>query len=42
MPKRIYVSEKALLELIYDILERLESISKETQEKLLEELRKLN
>lgn len=40
--KRVYVSEKALLEPVYGILERLESISKETQERLVEELRKLN
>lgn len=40
--KRVYVSEKALLEPVYGILERLESIPKKAQEYLIEDLRKLN
>ena len=38
--KRVYVSEKELLEPIYGILGRFESITEETQEGLVSELRK--
>jgi site-specific DNA recombinase len=38
--KRIYVAEKDLLEPIYGILERFESITEETQDGLVNELRK--
>lgn len=40
--KRVYVSEKALLEPVYGILERLESIPQDVQEKLVNKLRDLN
>jgi site-specific DNA recombinase len=38
--KRIYVPEKTLLEPIYDVLERFESITEEVQNDLVDELRK--
>ncbi len=40
--KRVYVSEKTLLEPVYGILGRLEGISQEAQERLIKELRNLN
>lgn len=40
--KRVYVSEKVLLEPVYGILERLESVPHDVQEKLVNELRNLN
>ena len=40
--KRVYVSEIALLEPVYGILERLESMPHDVQEKLVSELRNLN
>jgi site-specific DNA recombinase len=40
--KRVYVSEKALLEPVYAILERLEGISQEAQDRLIKELRNQN
>lgn len=38
--KRVYVNEKELIKPIYAILERFETISEDTQTKLVEELRK--
>jgi len=40
--KRVYVSEKALLEPVYTILERLDGISQEAQNRLIKELRNQN
>ena len=38
--KRVYVSEKDLLKPIYEVLERFESIAEDTQNQLVDELRK--
>jgi len=38
--KRIYVSEKDLLKPVYEVLERFESITEDTQNQLVDELRK--
>jgi len=40
--KRTYVNEKDLLKPIYEVFERFESIPRDVQERLVEELRKLN
>ncbi len=38
--KRVYINEKDLLKPIYDVLDRFETITEETQNELVEELRK--
>lgn len=38
--KRVYINEKDLLKPVYEVLERFESITEETQNELVEELRK--
>ncbi len=38
--KRVYVSEKDLLKPVYEVLERFESITEDTQNQLVDELRK--
>lgn len=38
--KRVYIPEKDLLKPVYDVLERFESISEDTQNQLVDELRK--
>ncbi len=38
--KRVYIPEKDLLKPVYEVLERFESITEETQNELVEELRK--
>ncbi|MEN9551648.1 MAG: hypothetical protein RI935_25 [Candidatus Parcubacteria bacterium] len=40
--ERIYVNEKELLKPIYDILDRFQSISQETQDRLIKELKSTN